>query len=337
MPLNSFSGGVHIAGTGLGLPEETLTNKDLELLMDTSDEWIRQRTGVSERRRSDPNKKESATYLSAQAVQHALENANLKPEDLDLIIVATVSMEMTCPSTACRVGDIIGAGITGGFDLTAACCGFVFGLNTAWSLIRSGAYKTIAVIGCDILSEVVEYNTQYRNTAVVLGDGAGAAILTATDDKSKGIIAQKMYGDGSRWRDLYIPRKERDYPETGHPADHKNGLMFMKGREVFRFAVKAFPKIIQETLDEANVKKDDISMFICHQSNSRILDVAREKFGLPQEKLYVNINRYGNTSAGSIPICLHELREQNKLQDGDLVMFVAFGGGLTWGSSLWRI
>lgn len=330
-------GGVRIAGTGLGLPPEVLSNSDLESLMETSDEWIRQRTGVIERRRSDPYKKESATYLAAEALTNALKDASLEPSELDLIIIATVSMEMTCPSTACRVGDLIGAGTTGGYDLTAACCGFVFGMNSAYSLIRSGAYKTIGVVGVDVLSEFIEYNTHGRGTAIIFGDGAGAAVFTATDDATKGVIAQKMYGDGSKWRDLYIPRKERDYPETGHPQEHKNGLMIMHGKEVFRFAVKTFPQIIQETLDEAGLSSDDISMFICHQSNARILEAARERFGLPEEKLYVNIDRFGNTSAGSVPICLHELRTQGRLQEGELVMFVAFGGGLTWGSSLWRI
>ncbi|MFG0257764.1 MAG: beta-ketoacyl-ACP synthase III [Phycisphaerales bacterium JB043] len=337
MPQAPFMGGVRIAGTGLGLPPEVLSNSDLESLMETSDEWIRQRTGVIERRRSDPYKKESATYLAAEALTNALKDASLEPSELDLIIIATVSMEMTCPSTACRVGDLIGAGTTGGYDLTAACCGFVFGMNSAYSLIRSGAYKTIGVVGVDVLSEFIEYNTHGRGTAIIFGDGAGAAVFTATDDATKGVIAQKMYGDGSKWRDLYIPRKERDYPETGHPQEHKNGLMIMHGKEVFRFAVKTFPQIIQETLDEAGLSSDDISMFICHQSNARILEAARERFGLPEEKLYVNIDRFGNTSAGSVPICLHELRTQGRLQEGELVMFVAFGGGLTWGSSLWRI
>ncbi|MHC4975696.1 MAG: beta-ketoacyl-ACP synthase III [Planctomycetota bacterium] len=337
MPHIPLTGGVRIAGTGIGLPPEVVTNHDLEKLMDTTDEWIRQRTGVVERRRSDPYKKESATFLAADALSGAVKDAGIQATDLDLIIIATVSMEMTCPSTACRVGDIIGAGTTGGFDLTAACCGFVFGMNTAYSLIRSGAYKTVGVVGVDVLSEFIEYNTHGRGTAIIFGDGAGAAIFTTTDDSTKGVIAQKMYGDGSKWRDLYIPRHERDYPESGHPLEHENGLMLMNGKEVFRFAVKTFPQIIQETLDEVNLTPDDISMFVCHQSNARILEAARERFGLDTEKLYVNIDRFGNTSAASVPICLHELHSQGRIHDGDLVMFVAFGGGLTWGSSLWRI
>jgi len=328
--------GVEIVGTGLGLPPGRLTNADLEKMMDTSDEWIRQRTGIAERPIVDPEV-DSAMTLSTRALEGALADAKVAPDEVDLLIVASVSGEMVCPSTACRVAANAGLGTAGAMDLVAACCGFVYGLNQAWSLIRTGVYDTVAVVGCDVLSQFMEYTTEGRGTAIIFGDAAGAAIVRATDDETKGVIAQCMHADGSRWHDLYIPRRERDIPEGVEGYGRKLGLMHMNGRDVFRFAVKTFPDVIAETLEKAGVKASDVAQFVCHQSNARILEAARERFGLPHEKLYVNIDRYGNTSAGSVPICLHELREAGRVRSGDLVMFVAFGGGLTWSSSLWRM
>lgn len=330
------SRGVEIVGTGLGLPPRRLTNADLEQMMDTSDEWIRQRTGIVERPIVDPEV-DSATTLSTRAVQAAIADAGVAPDSIDLLIVASVSGEMVCPSTACRVAANAGLGTAGAMDLVAACCGFVYGLNQAWSLVRTGVYNTVAVVGCDVLSQFMEYTTEGRGTAIIFGDAAGAAIVRATDDESKGVIAQCMHADGSRWHDLYIPRRERDIPEGVEGFGRRLGLMHMNGRDVFRFAVKTFPDVIAETLEKAGVEASDVSQFVCHQSNARILEAARERFGLPHEKLYVNIDRYGNTSAGSVPICLHELREAGRVNPGELVMFVAFGGGLTWASSLWRM
>jgi 3-oxoacyl-[acyl-carrier-protein] synthase-3 len=328
--------GVELIGSGVGLPPARLTNADLERVMDTSDEWIRQRTGIAERPIVDPEV-DSARTLCARALASAIEDAGIEPGEIDMLLVASVSSEMVCPSTACRVAGDVGLGNAGAMDIVAACCGFVFGLNHAYALIRSGACRTVAVIGCDVLSQFMEYTTEGRGTAIIFGDAAGAAIIRATDDMSKGVIAQSMHADGTRWADLYIPRRERDLPEDAEGFGRRLGLMHMNGRDVFRFAVKTFPDLIQETLDKAGLRAADISQFVCHQSNARILEAARERFGLDPDKLYVNIDRYGNTSAGSVPICLHELREAGKINSGDLVMFVAFGGGLTWGSSLWRV
>jgi 3-oxoacyl-[acyl-carrier-protein] synthase-3 len=329
--------GVEIAGTALHVPSRMLSNKDLEGMMDTSDEWITQRTGIKERHVVDPAKGESATTLSAAALQKAMDDAGVSGDDLDLVIVATVSMEMACPSTSCRVAALVGAGDAGAFDLTAACCGFVYSMNLAHDLIRSGSFETIGVVGCDVLSEVMEYNDHGRSTAIIFGDGAGAAVFRATDDLTKGVIAQSMHANGERWEDLYIPRHERDFPERDGFDPRNLGLMIMRGKDVFRFAVKTFPEVIEKTLADAGVSANDVSMYICHQSNARILEAARERFGLPSDKLYVNIDRFGNTSAASVPICLHELREAGRIGSDELVMFVAFGGGLTWGSSLWRV
>jgi 3-oxoacyl-[acyl-carrier-protein] synthase III len=329
--------GVRIAGTGSALPERRLTNADLEKVMDTSDEWIYQRTGIRERRIIDASKGEGCTSLSTAAVQRALADAGLKATDLDFIILSTVSMEMTCPSTSCRIAELIGAGTAGAMDLTAACCGWVYGLNVAHDLIRGGSYNTIAVIGCDVLTPLMEYTNEWRGTAILFGDAAGAAILKATDDASKGLIAQSMHSDGSGWKHLYIPRKARDFPPEVDPAGKPMGKMYMAGREVFKFAVGTFSDLIAQTLEKAGLKAEDVDHYICHQSNARILEAARERFGIPPEKMYVNIDRIGNTSAGSVPLCLDELRAAGRVKEGQVVMFVAFGGGLTWAASLWQI
>lgn len=328
--------GVRIAGTGSYLPPRRLTNDDLASMMDTSDEWIVQRTGIRERRIVEPGT--SVTPLAVEALQRALADARIAPTDLDFIILATVSMEMTCPSSACRVAAAVGAGHAGAMDLTAACCGFVFGMNLAHDMIRCGSYRTVAVIGAEILSQYMEYTTEGRSTAVLFGDGAGAAIFRATDDPSRGILAQVMRADGTRWHDLYIPRDpRRDCPPGVDPSTKKAGVMYMNGREVFKFAVVTFQSLIAETLQRAGIGPEQVDHYICHQSNARILEAARERFGIPRNKLYMNIERVGNTSAASVPLCLDELRVAGRVREGDIAMFVAFGGGLTWAASLWRL
>jgi 3-oxoacyl-[acyl-carrier-protein] synthase III len=329
--------GVRIAGTGSFLPEKRLTNADLEKMMDTSDEWIVQRTGIRERRIVDPAKGETATTLATAAARRALADAGMAATELDFVVMATVSMEMTCPSTSCRIAELLGAGTAGAVDVTAACCGFVYGLNMAHDMIRCGNYQKILVIGCDVLTPLMEYSTEGRGTAIIFGDAAGAAILHATDDTSKGIIAQTMHADGSGWKHLYIPRQPRDFPPEVDSTGQPLGRMYMNGREVFKFAVGTFSNLIAETLEKAGLKAEDVDHYICHQSNARILESARERFGIPHEKMYVNIDRVGNSSAGSVPLCLDELRAAGRVQEGQIVMFVAFGGGLTWAASLWKL
>lgn len=329
--------GVRIAGTGAYLPDDKITNADLERLMDTSDEWIVQRTGIRERRRIDRAKGESPHFIAATALQRALGEARMEARELDLIIVGTVSGDMNCPSTACRVADLLKATPAAAFDVGAACCGFVFSMGVAHDMIRTGTFRNVGVIGCDVLTPLVEYNTHGRACAVIFGDAAGAAVLRATDDPSRGIIAQAMHADGSGWPNLFIPRNDFDYPPGFDRAQTAIGKMFMNGREVFKFAVGTFNNLIQETLDKAGLTADDVAQFICHQSNYRILEAARERFGLPREKLYVNIDRVGNTSAGSVPVSLDELRRAGRVREGDKVMLVAFGAGLTWGASLWQL
>ena len=331
--------GVRIAATSSYLPERVLSNADLETMMDTSDEWIVQRTGVSERRMAAEN--ENVVTMAGDALGTALDRAGVPLEELDLLVLATVGAPMTCPSAACqvlgRLAETRGPTTAGAFDLTAACSGFVYGLNIAHEMIRGGNYRTVAVVGAEHLSATQEYSTRGRGTAIIFGDGAGAAILRATDDNAKGVVAQSMHANGSRWHDLFIPQQDRDYPADFAGDDLPHNIMRMNGRGVFKFAVGTFSDLIQQTLDKAGVTADDVDHFVCHQSNVRILDAARERFGIPPEKMPVNIDRVGNTSAASVPILYDGLTSAGKVADGQRVMFVAFGGGLTWTSSLWQL
>lgn len=329
--------GVRIAGSGQFLPEKRLTNADLERIMDTSDEWIVQRTGIHERRVADRSKGESTIHLATEAARKAITDAGLTPTDIDLLILATMTEDTCCPASACRVTDNLGAGYAGAFDLNAACSGLIYSMNIGHDLIAMGQYKNICAIGCDTLSSIVDYTTRGRSTAILFGDGASAMVLQATDDASKGIIAQSMHSDGSGGKDLYVPYPNRDLPKGIEWEEEDIGHVQMNGSSVFRFAVKTFPDLIQTTLDEAGLKAEDVDQFVCHQSNARILKAARERFGLPEEKLYVNIDRMGNTSAASVGICFDELRRQGRIHEGSKVMFVAFGAGLTWASSLWQL
>ncbi|MDX2147631.1 MAG: beta-ketoacyl-ACP synthase III [Planctomycetota bacterium] len=334
--------GVKIAGTGSALPSKIITNADLERLMDTSDEWIVQRTGIRQRHVIDPSKGESMGSLAASALITALNDARMRPEELDFIIIATMTSHMACPPTACQiafdVGQRMGGAVhCGAMDLSGACSGFVYGMNIAHDLIMGGAYRSVALVGADTISELMDYATSGRTTAIIFGDAAGAAIFRATDDPNLGILAQTMRSDGSGWKEIYVPRDEHDFPAKVAPEPEKIGRVQMNGASVFKFAVGTFPEIIQETLDAAKLKPDDIDVYVCHQSNQRILHAARDRFGLAPDKLYVNIDRVGNTVAASVPLCLDELRRAGRVKDGSRVMFVAFGGGLTWGTSLWQL
>jgi 3-oxoacyl-[acyl-carrier-protein] synthase-3 len=328
--------GVRIAGTGSFLPERILTNPDLEKMMETTDEWILQRTGIRERHITDKPRESTAT-MSTEALRRALGAARLQPTDLDLIICATMTPEMPCPPTACLISGALGTGHAGAMDLNGACCGFVFGLNMAHDLIKGGAYRTIALIGADTLSLHMNYCTAGRGTAIIFGDGAGAVVLRATDDTSVGLLAQSMHADGKGWKDIYVPRLDRDFPPGVTPDDSLKNYVQMNGAGVFKFAVGTFSNLIAETLEKAKLQADQVDMFVCHQSNARILQAARDKFGIPESKLYINIDRVGNTVAASVPLCLDELIAAGRVRPGMKVMFVAFGGGLTWGASLWQM
>lgn len=316
------------------VPPTKVTNADLEKLMDTSDEWIVQRTGISTRHKASPG--QSLRHLAVEAGRAVLADAGLSIEDIDLLILATVGAETTCPATACRVVDDLGGGHAGALDIVAACSGFVYGMNVAHNMIRAGAMRRVMVIGAEHLTKLCEYTTRGRGTAILFGDGAAGALFESCSDPTLGALAQSMHSDGSGWKDLFLPYEDRDFPEDATDRDMV-GVLHMNGRTVFKFAVKTFCDLIDETLKKASMRADEVDMFVCHQSNVRILDAARERFGIPADKLYVNIDRYGNTSAASVPICFDELRKSGRIRDGQRVMFVAFGGGLTWASSLWQM
>ena len=324
--------GVCISGTGMALPPRVMTNDDLAKLVDTSDQWITQRTGIKQRRIVAQGS--GVRELATSAVQQALANAKLAGSEIDLVICATITPDMCCPSTAARVAAQIGAVPAGAMDLSAACSGFVYGINVASSLIRGGHNRHVAVMGVEQLSQIT--NWQDRSTCVLFGDGAGAAVLSATDDPQQGCLYQKMASDGEKWDLLYCPRSEADLPANSNGFSGKFNTLQMNGREVYKFAVTKLQETIDDALDACGLKADDLAMVIAHQSNRRILESARQRLGLDENKFYLNIEQYGNTSAASVPMCLHEIHEAGRIKRGDLVLFVGIGGGLTWASCVWR-
>jgi 3-oxoacyl-[acyl-carrier-protein] synthase-3 len=327
--------GVRIAGVGSAVPGQVLTNRDLEKILDTSDEWIVQRTGIHERRVVDP-KVEGTYTLGRDALQRALADSGMHGSDLDLIIFASVTAEMTCPSNACRAALEVGATPAGAFDMVAACCGYVYALNVGESLIRSGRHKTVAIIGCDAMSTICDYSE--RSVSILFGDAGGAAILTREDlDPSVGCLYQTLHADASMWESLYIPRRCQEVPEKDKANPIKLGCLRMNGREVYKFAVTKFQEVIKDALEKTGLTVDQVSQFVCHQSNVRIIDAAKERIGLPDDKVHINIDKFGNSSAGSIGLCFDQLWKSGKVKRGDYVVFVAFGGGLTWASSVWKL
>jgi 3-oxoacyl-[acyl-carrier-protein] synthase-3 len=327
--------GVRIAGVGSAVPDRVLTNLDLEKMVDTSDEWIMQRTGIRERRIVDP-KTEGTYTLGRDALRRALDNAGMQGRDLDMVIFATVTAEMTCPSNACRVALDVGAIPAGAFDLVAACCGFVYALNVGESLVRSGRHRNVAVIGCDAMSTVCDYSE--RSVSILFGDAAGAAILSRDDTNPNiGCLYQTLHSDAQMWESLYMPRRCQEIPEKDRDNPIKLGCLRMNGREVYKFAVNKFREVIEDALQRTGLTAGQISQFICHQSNVRIIDAAKERLGLPDEKVHINIDHFGNSSAGSVGLCFDQLWRSGKVKRGDYIVFVAFGGGLTWASSVWKL
>ncbi|MEM9345661.1 MAG: beta-ketoacyl-ACP synthase III [Planctomycetota bacterium] len=325
--------GVRLAGVGIALPERVLTNEDLTALVDTNDAWITQRTGIKTRHIADNGT--TTKSLAVDALRGALDDAGMQPGELDMVLLATMTAEMTCPSSAARVVHEIGATPAGAMDITAACSGFVYGLNHAEALIRSGHYRNVAVIGSETLSKVVNYED--RKTCILFGDAAGAAVLTADDDSSRGCLAQTMRSDGSLWGELYLPRNANDLPEEHEGFTGRFNTLQMNGQEVFKFAVTTTQAIIDETLEKAGVTAADLASVIPHQSNRRILELVNKRMDLPPGKMVINIDKYGNTSAASVPLCLHDKRVAGELNEGDLALFVAIGGGMCWTTSLWKL
>ena len=321
-----------IIGTGSYLPPKVLTNADLEKLVDTSDEWILTRTGIVERRIAP---EEAATSdLALRAAQAALEAAGLDPADLDMILVATITPDMPFPSTACILQDRLGARRAGAVDLSAACSGFIYGLGLADGLIRAGTARTVLLLGAETLTKVV--NWQDRNTCVLFGDGAGAVVLRA-DEGERGILSTHLYADGSKGSLLILPGCGSRHPVSHAAVDAGLAKMQMNGgNEVFKLAVRAMEDAALTALKQHGLEVSDIDHLITHQANLRIINALGQRLGVPEHKVEVTIRKYGNTSAASIPIALDEAVRAGRVKAGEIVLVCAFGGGLTWASSLIR-
>jgi 3-oxoacyl-[acyl-carrier-protein] synthase-3 len=329
--LKKFLRGSKITGTGHYCPERVMTNFDLEKLVDTSDEWILTRTGIRERRIAAPE--EASSDLALAAARGALESAGIGPEDLDGIIVGTVSGDMVFPATSCLVQDRLGAAKAAAFDINAACCGFIYGVNAAHSLISTGQMGKVLVVGVEVLSKLTDWSD--RATCVLFGDGAGAAVLEPCEP-GEGILGTYMRSDGSLADLLHIPAGGSRQPTTLESVQRKDHFVKMKGDGVFKYAVRAMEDAAHQVLDQADVRLENVDVFIPHQANVRIIDAVQQRLGLPDHKVVVNLDRYGNTSSATIPIALDEAVRSGRVKKRDLVLLVAFGGGLTWGAVLLR-
>jgi 3-oxoacyl-[acyl-carrier-protein] synthase III len=321
-----------IVGTGAAVPKKILTNADLEKIVDTSDKWITDRTGIRERHIVSDGEKFSD--LCSKAAEHALRRAHLKAEQLDLILVGTISGDMPFPATACLVQKNLGAGRAAAFDLQAACVGFLYGLQVADAFIQANMAKNILVIGGEILSRYVDWTD--RSTCVLFGDGAGAVVLQATRG-DHGILGSLMKSNGNYADFICMPGGGSNHP-ANDPRQIELRLPYikMRGNETFKVAVRAMAEVTDELLTEQGFVREDVCLFIPHQANARIIDAVSERLKFPAERVYKNVDRYGNTSAASIPIALDECVQQNRIKPGDLVMLTAFGSGLVWGSVLLR-
>jgi 3-oxoacyl-[acyl-carrier-protein] synthase-3 len=321
-----------IAGTGCYLPERRLTNADLERMVETSHEWIVERTGIHERRIASPE--ETTSSMALAAARKALAEARLDAGELDLIVVATVTPDYPFPATACLLQAALGAHRAGGFDLQAACSGFLYGLGLASGLIASGQARNILLVGAETLSRIVDYKD--RGTCILFGDGAGAAVLTAASD-GRGVQLCKLAADGSMAEMIRVPAGGSKQPASAETVAARLHYMQIEGRKVFKFATTAFIELVEEAMRVCELSRDDVSLIVPHQVNARIIDAAIKKLDLPPDKIFVNIDRYGNTSAASVPIALDEARRQGRLKPGDTAILIAFGAGLTWGSAVVRL
>lgn len=321
-----------VTGLGIYVPEQVLTNHDLERMMDTSDEWIVSRTGIRQRHVAAPD--EATSHMAAKASQAALNDAGLTPADIDFIIVATNTSDMVFPSTAARVQHQLTDRPVPGVDLQAGCTGWIYGLEMASALIQAGTFRRILVIGADKLTAITDY--QDRKTAVLFGDAAGAVVLEGRDGGPYGILASYLQADGSGGDLLSLPAGGSLAPASLETVSTRQHFLKMNGNELFRFAVKAMPEAVEEGLKRAGLTVADMNLLVPHQANQRIIDAAMRRFELDADRVMVNIDRYGNTSVATIPVALAEARAAGRLNAGDIVVLVAFGAGLTWGSNVIR-
>lgn len=317
---------VGIIGVGEYLPEKILTNADLEKMVDTSDEWITTRTGIKERHQA--SKGEAASDLAFKAAEVALKNAKLSPGDLDLIVVATITGDMPCPSVASILQNKLGAKKAASFDISAACAGFVYGLSVAQQFIASSTYKNALVIGVEVLTSVTDW--QDRNTCVLFGDGAGAVVLSEV--KNRGIISTYLGCDGSKLGLLNIPAGGSANPATTETVRNRQHFIKMQGNELFKIAVNTMTKAAETVLQQAGMTFADVDMIIPHQANARIIMAVAKKLGIPEDRVYLNIERCGNMSSASTVTALCEAVQEGKVKKGDIILLDAFGAGLVWGA-----
>ena len=324
--------GAILAGTGSFVPEKRLTNDELSKLVDTNDEWIVQRTGIRERRIAGEG--ESTATLATGAARRALEAAGLTPQDIDLVICGTITPEMTFPSTACFVAAALGMTTTPAFDVAAACSGFLYAMETGAALIKGGRYKNVLVIGAETLSRITDYKD--RGSCILFGDGGGAVVLQRGNDPKQGLIYSSLHADGTGWEMLFCKPGSR-FPIEEALVGAGDQYLKIKGREVYKFAVTRFEELIEDAMRKCELTPETVSLIVPHQVNQRIIDSAMQKLDLPPEKAFVNIDKYGNTSAASIPIALDEAWRGGRIKPGDVLVFVAFGAGLTWANAVVRV
>jgi len=318
-----------ITGTGSYAPERILDNFDLEKMVDTSDEWITERTGIKERRIATSS--EAASDLGVEASKEALQSAGIKPKEIDMIIVATMSGDMPMPSTAAFIQHKLGAKNAATFDLNAACSGFLYGLSVADSFIKAGNFKKVLLVGTEVLSKFIDWKD--RTTCVLFGDAAGAVVIEPTE-KYRGIISTNLYSNGALWELIYLPAGGSRTPSSKESV--KKGLHYikMKGNETFKTAVRTLERLVIDTLKANGIKPADLSLLIPHQANLRIIQATARRLNLSMDKVMVNLDKYGNTSSASIPVALDEAVRTGRIRDGDYILLEAFGGGITWASAL---
>lgn len=325
--------GMILAGSGCYLPQRRLTNDELARMVDTTDEWIVTRTGIRERRVAENG--ESTMQMAVGAAKRALAEANVSAGEVDAIIVATVTPDMPLPSTACMVQAAIGARHCAAFDIVAACSGFVYGLVVADRLVRHGQYDNVLLIGSETLTRVTDYTD--RGSCILFGDGAGAVLLQRNSDPGRGVVYHHLAADGEGADFITIPAGGSRTPASEQTVRDRQHYMKMRGRDVYKFAVSRMQELIADAMAKCNLTVDQVKLVVPHQVNQRIIDSAVAKLNFPPEKVYVNIDRFGNTSGASVPIALHEARQKGQLATGDTVIFVAFGAGLTWASAVMKL
>ena len=320
-----------ITGTGAYVPKRVMTNQDLEKIVETSSQWIVDRTGIRERRIAADG--EATSDLAVEAARQALEMAGLSAKELDLLIVATCTPDMFLPSTACIVQDRVGAKKAVAFDVSAACSGFLYALSVGVQYLQNGVFKTALIIGAEVMSRITDWSD--RSTCILFGDGAGAVVIEAREGLN-GILSTHLYSDGRLWELIYVPGGGSRMPSSSETIDKGLNVMKMKGNETFKVAIRNLEEAARAALMHNHLKESDVSLLIPHQANLRILTAVADRLKIPIERVMINIDRFGNTSAASIPMALDEAARSGRVKEGDILLMEAFGGGLTWASAVIR-